>query len=190
MTDVDLSDFLPPTYDLEPTQDFIRLAGIRSPGVCRIHNFSRERKIDARDNGYGYEGGSTVYIGSKLATFSVDFTLWHDGQWISWEGFREVLEPPKLPISLGLGIDHPILALVGVHEVIVKHVGAFEQDDLGGWTCTVDFIEFKPRKKEIVSKPIEAIPAATKAAPRILDAVDAETAAKAARLKALAAGNL
>lgn len=174
-----------------PEQDYIILGGQRSPGVATLRNAGSPRDWDIR-KGYGFSGASVVFTGNGLAKFECDIYLWTPAHWIDWKTFSLLLAKPKgLVQTTGIGISHPLLKLppLSIDSVVIEDVLQFEEDDSGGWQCTIKFIEFK-RPAPALSKPLVAIPSASKAPPTAQDAVDREIQAKAARLKALAAGNL
>ena len=52
--------------DDKPYQDYIVLAGQRSPGLAVVRGSDSPRKWDVR-NGYGFSGATIVYTGLGLA---------------------------------------------------------------------------------------------------------------------------
>lgn len=160
-----------------PDQDYIILAGVRSPGVCRFTKSANSpRSWDVRQ-GYGFSGAYVVYTGAGLAKFSIAFDLWNGDQFSApWLQFAALLEKPKRGVKLrGMGIVHPRLQMAPwrIKDVVVEDVTAFESTDEGLYTAVVDFLEYSPPKPVLV-KPTEAIPGITLAAPTASDNADAE----------------
>lgn len=159
-------------FGLIPAEDFIILAGLRSPGVATIKGAGSPRKWDCQD-GYGFSGGSTRFIGNKLAKFDVEIAIWDPAHWVEWQAFSVLLKKPAggavIPM-VGLGISHPLLnkAPLEITAVVVDDVSVFVQDEYGLWTCTIKFIEFA-RPKPALGKPLAEIPAASKAPPSAAD---------------------
>lgn len=179
---------------IAPEADYIIMATplglpVKSPGSAVIRGAGSPRKWDVRD-GYGFHGGNTVFIGTNLAKFEVDISIWESTHWIDWLVFAKALDVPKGPVKLGVGIWHPVLNVppLSITAVVVEDVGQFEQDDEGLWTCTIKMIQFAPPLPAAIGAPAAAIPAATKALPTATDAATREIEAKTKVFAALAAG--
>lgn len=88
---------LTPQAAAMPDCDYIVLAGIRSPGVCRFTKPpSAARNWDVRQ-GYGYTGAYAIYTGMGLHEFSIAIDLWEGEQFREgeWLRFAALLGPPK-----------------------------------------------------------------------------------------------
>src|SRR6266568_3713920 len=152
-----------------PTQDYIILGGVTSPGRATITSGAFERKWDVREP-YGASGGSTIWHGDAIKHCDVLIELWLPEHFADWESFsRKVLfaKPGKVALS----VDHPVLKLIQLTEVQIEKVSAFDQDDEGLWSCTISLIEFK-RPKPALSKALAAIPNVPKITPTAQDAAD------------------
>lgn len=150
-----------------PRQDYIIIGGHKSPGVCEFARPAEQpRNWDIR-KGYGYSGAFTVFTGTGLAKFSVLFKLWDDpqtpttSQWSDWAAFAKAVLTDPIPgmRPKALTIQHPTLSTppLSITAVVVTNVTSFVQDELGLWTCTVDFLEFRSPVQEL-GKPDAAIP--------------------------------
>lgn len=132
-------------------QDYIVLAGKRSPGVAEVLGASSPREWAER-GGYGVTGAFSVFKRRGLSHFSVKLTLATDQDWQDWAVWKPVVD--KLPTKRGgttpasgyLKIEHPILADLDIKAAGVEDVGAPEQTDNGVWTITIKFIEFRSPK--------------------------------------------
>lgn len=170
---------------IEPAQDYVILGPLTSPGLATVTAGERVAKWDIRE-GYGASNGSTIFHGKELTRFEVKFYLWLDAHHAQWVVFQELLKPPRGLVSVGLGIFHPTLALIGVSACIVLSVGAFAQDEYGGWECTVKFCEFA-KAQPALSKAIAAIPVATVVQPDAATVAEQERVRKAQIFAARAA---
>lgn len=164
-----------------PRQDYIVLAGYKSPGVCEfVQPPNSPRNWDER-KGYGYSGAFIVYTGDGLGKFRVAFKLWDDpqtpttSQWSDWTDFANnaLAKPPKGQRPKSLSIKHPAISLppINITTVVVEDVTGFTQDDLGLWTCTVDFKEYRA-PLPVLGKVQNAIPPVKAAIPTAKDAGD------------------
>lgn len=184
-----------------PEQDYIVLAGQRSPGRATIKGAAATKKWDVRE-GYGRSGGSTTYVGDAIARFSVEIYLWEDSQWSDWDVFAKVLDTPvrkptvltagakaapSVSESLAMDISHPILNRAPLHitSVVVEEVSQFEVDENGGYTSTIKMIQFRAPKAAL-SRSDKSTPGVKKGPPTARDAIEAEIAK--AKAKALSMG--
>lgn len=169
-----------------PDQDYIILAGEKSPGLATPAKAGSPRKWDKRD-GYGLSGATLVYIGDDLAVFDVIIDLWTTEQFGEWARFAKLLE--KAPAGTrpkAMGIQHPLLnrSPLKITEVVVFDVSQFEQDDYGLYTCSITFSCYRA-PKPVLGKPLAAIPAASKPVPTAKDAADVEIQKLMGELKGL-----
>lgn len=183
-----------------PARDYIIIGGDKSPGKATIRGLNSPRAWDIR-KGYGLSGATVVPAGDELATFSVLFEFFDAGgsgvqktadmlqAWYVYASKyfdKSVRLVPGSNVPKALGIDHPILAAPPhrVAEAVVKDVSQLEQDELGGWSTEVFFLQYR-KPKPALAAPNAAIPAAAKPAPTAEDEADREMAAKLATLKSL-----
>ncbi len=144
-----------------PAQDFIVLAGKRSPGLAVVRGGGDPRTWDIRA-GYGLTGATIVYTGAGLATFEVDIFLWENAHWPAWDLFAKATLEQPAPVRnpTSLSIQHPVLnkAPLRINQVVVEDPGAFEQDDEGGlWRTTIKFIAYR-KAVPVLVKPFEGPP--------------------------------
>ena len=138
-----------------PIQDYIVLAGMRSPGRVIVKGASAPRKWDTAP-AYGLSGSSSIYIGSEVAKFDVEIACWEPEHFVAWEVFaRATLQEPTAfgPSALSMSIQHPQLndAPLKIKQVVVTNVTQWDQpDDDGLWVRTISFLEFRQRKQAIV----------------------------------------
>lgn len=178
-----------------PEQDFILIAGDKSPGKVTLRGANSPRGWDIR-KGYGLSGATVVPSGDELADGIVAlFEFWTADQISDWYAFaakyldKAVRLVPGSLVPKALGIFHPVLAAppIRITEVVVKDCTALEQDEFGGWSCEAHFLQYR-KPKPALQAPSAAIPAAGVAAPTALDAADLEMQRKLAQFQALAGG--
>lgn len=150
-----------------PHQDFVRLAGLRSPGKAEVRGLKLERKWSVPD-GWGFSGASAWFIGQQLAQFDVVFSLWHSAQWPQWHAFVDQVfrEPTQgLPTALSMSIQHPIVNMppFRVVQVVMMACTGWEQDEYGLWTCSTTFLQYRAPKPALL-KPYEGPPSVGEAA--------------------------
>lgn len=168
-----------------PKQPYIVLGPYRSPGVATVKGATSPRTWNT-PQGFGVDGSTATFIGTKLAKFDVEIKLWLPEQFIAWDLFAALaLAKPasfgpgtaKTPVAaLGaMGVQHPLIngPPLNIKEVVVEDVTQFDQSDTGLWTCTIKLLEYKkpiPR----FARPIAAIPAVAVPQPTAQDAGEIE----------------
>jgi hypothetical protein len=169
-----------------PQQPYIVLGAMQSPGVATVKGLDSPREWDIRQ-GYGFSGATVVFKGTGLSKFSVDIDLWLPEHFILWNVFAAILVPPLPgPAGFALGIQHPIIngPPHGIHEVVVENVSQPVQSDLGKWTYTIAFLQYR-KPLPALSRPIAAIPAVGTPQPTAQDQNEVKMKALAAEAKAL-----
>ncbi len=170
-----------------PQQPYIVLGPLQSPGVATVRGLDSPRNWDVQQ-GYGLTGAVAVFKGTGLAKFTVDIELWEPEHFIEWNVFATILAAPKPGLAGGfaLGILHPIVngPPHGVTEVVVENVSQPVQNDLGRWTYTIAFLQYK-KPLPAIARPIAAIPAASAPLPTAADAGEAKMLSLTAQAKAL-----
>lgn len=146
-----------------PIQDFIILAGKKSPGVCTISGAGSPR---AWDKGKPYGASPImVYTGDDLSDFEVAISLWEPEHWAQWNSFARVLEKrPNGVAPKALTIIHPQLnrAPLEITEVVIRDVTQWVQgtgSKSGLWVATIPMTAWRKSQKGL-GKPTGAIPAA------------------------------
>jgi hypothetical protein len=148
-------------------QDYILLASEKSPGLAEIVGANSPRKWDER-KGYGFSGAIVVFRGLGLSHFSVKLRLYTQIDWDNWHDWKRLVDKPPPPTPAkgdggssgfkrprGMDIQHPLLADLGIHSVVVEDVLVPDQTDDGEWTIEIKFIEFR-QPVFALSKPVAA----------------------------------
>lgn len=158
--------------------DFIKLAGVDSPGIAEVIGAGNPRTYDER-KGFGFSGAFVVFKGNKLSHFQVKIRLYTPEEWAAWRLFSSMLRrPPMGERPKALSIWHPQLEDCDIKAVVIEDCDAGEQTADGEWTFTIKMIEF--RKPQVgLAKP-EA------AAAEPLDPVDAKIQELVSQATALA----
>lgn len=143
-----------------PTQDFILLNNVQSPGVAKVRGAGSPRNWDMQQ-GYGLSGAVLYYVGTPLAKFEVDIMVWLPAHFEQWRAFAKAtlaLPAPKR-IQTSMSIQHPELNdyPIEIFQCVVEDVGKWEQDDTGLWMRTIKFWAFRAPKPVLV-KPDEGPP--------------------------------
>lgn len=178
---------LPDLFTGFPRQSYIELGPLRSPGVATVRGLDSPRNWDVRQ-GYGFSGAVVVYKGTGLSKFTVDIELWLPEHFVLWNVFAKVLEAPKPGLAGGfaLGIKHPIIngPPHAISEVVVENVSQPVQNDLGRWTYTISFLQYR-KPLPAIARPIAAIPAASAPMPTAQTAAEVEMLKLSAQAQAL-----
>ncbi|NOU27228.1 MAG: hypothetical protein HOO96_04905 [Polyangiaceae bacterium] len=152
-------------------QDYIVLAGVRSPGTCVISSAGNPRVWDAV-KGAGMSGASLRYMGADLARFSVQIKMWTAEQVEKeWPEFSDLLgsgdktrtvagaarkilanisaaarsaSTGRQYSSKAMAIQHPLLAELFITEVVVEDRTQLIPSDSGLWTVEIKFIQYRP----------------------------------------------
>jgi hypothetical protein len=134
-----------------------------SPGVAKIKGAGSPRDWDIR-KGYGFSGASLVFTGTSLSEFDVDIFIWEPEHWLLWEAFSALLTNPPPPpgvLPTSLAIDHPLLNKKPwlITKVVVKDISSWEVSDLGLWSLSIKFIQYRKAMPALLP-PLEGPPGA------------------------------
>jgi hypothetical protein len=163
---------------LDSPQDYIRLAGLKSPGLAEIDGADAPRAWDVRV-GMGLSGAWVVFKGNRLSKFKVRFKLYTSEDWTLWNAWRALVQkPPSGVRPKALAIQHPQLDALDIKAVVVENCDAGRQTDNGEWTFTVDFLEWR------APTPALAKPDASK--PQPIDPIDETIERLSSQFQALA----
>ena len=130
-----------------PYQDWIVLAGQRSPGLAVVRGCDCPRNWDIRQ-GYGFTGATVVFTGAGLAKFDVDIFAFESGHFADWRTFAKkcLMAPAGVRLS-SMSIAHPQLndAPLTITQVVVTNVSQWEQSgsDDGLWCRTISFLQYR-----------------------------------------------
>lgn len=125
-------------------QDFVLLAGQRTPGLAELTGFDSSRRWHVR-KGYGLSGATVVFRGIDLAEKGkLLIRLTTEEDWADWEAFAPLVQrPPIGERARALDISHPITDGLGIRSVVVKNVHQPTQTGDGEWTITIELIEYR-----------------------------------------------
>lgn len=142
-----------------PPQDWIKLAGFKSPGLCDIVGARMEFEYLVKQPP-GSTGTRMVYKRRKPSEFEVKIRCYTAEDLAGFEAWRAkvLVQPDKRSVvKLGpvtdaaagsrtaqaMDIHHPILADLGINAVVVLAVSQLERiHDAGIWQCTIKFLQF------------------------------------------------
>lgn len=178
-----MTNALVPPYDL--MSDHFSVNNEQCPGKCVIHGAGTPREWDIR-KGYGLSGATVVFMGNTVSRFDIDVTIFTQQDFDAWSAFygKYLQKPDQGKYPRAVGIYHPQLAVLGIGSMVVEDVTQFEQDDTGGWTCTIKCIEFK-KPKPLILRPLGSIPGTGTKQPTAADKFDQELQDKQKQLQAL-----
>ena len=159
--------------------------GVPLPGRVRVQGAGAVYQWEVRP-GYGRSGAVVVGMGPGISKFTLFVDMWLSEHFVQWEVAKVVLAPPKplLP-TMAIYVSNPILADVGITEIVVEERG---QVDTSGavWTVPIKCMQYRKPMPALV-KPRGGIPGAggsglaavTEADKALVDAQAAFAAAKA-----------
>lgn len=129
---------------LTEPQDFVILAGQRTPGIAKLEGFDSPRRWDVR-RGPGLSGATLRFHGIDLAqSGKLKLFLTTEADWADWEAFRPiVMRPPLGERARHLQIEHPLLEGLGIRAVAVKNVSQpTPVDETGTWVIEISLLEY------------------------------------------------
>lgn len=122
--------------------DTIKVAGMRAPGIARIHGGRRKRFNPQIIP--GLNGHVPNFYGYDCAEFTIKLTIWTPAQWAWLYQFIALIQPP--PTSkiqpLAVKIDYPSLRLMNVYDCYVVHVSIPELHDKQEVTIDIPCVEY------------------------------------------------
>jgi hypothetical protein len=129
--------------------DTFKLAGVQSPGLCKISGAGSPRSWDEQ-KGKGNEGASISFNGLGLAKFKVRVFLWTTKHFDDWINFATILKPPvNGQPAKALDIEHPILAEphLQIRSVVIEDVSQLDEEgDTGKFYYDIDCKAFRKPK--------------------------------------------
>jgi hypothetical protein len=143
------------TNPIDHAQDYVVIAGHRTPGLCEIIGASSPRNWEEL-GGSGWSGGILLYRGIKLSHFSIRLYLYeskeggdqHD-DWGDWFRFRPiVMKRPTIGQPNALDCVHPFLNDLGITALVIEDVRAPDQVDHGVWMIELMCIEYRKLRKD------------------------------------------
>jgi hypothetical protein len=131
---------------LTQSVNYVRICGVRSPGIAEIHGAGSPRKFDVR-RGYGLSGGFVIFRGNELARFEIRIRLYTIEDWALWNGWRALVDKPPLGTrARALDIQHPQLEPLQIRSIVVEDVDQGVQTADGEWTFTIKCLEYRSPK--------------------------------------------
>lgn len=140
------------TNPLDDPQDYVKIAGRRTPGLCEIVGASSPRNWEEL-GGSGWSGGILLYRGIKLSHFSIRLYLYDSRKpyddWSDWLAFRPlVMKRPTIGKPNAYDCVHPFLNDLGITALVIEDVRAPDQVDHGVWMIELMCIEFRKLKAD------------------------------------------
>ncbi len=124
----------------------INLGGQDSPGKVTLSGHDRKHGWDQQQP-KGTSGEFTVNKGPKNGGFTATFQLVTLEQAEAWDSFQRLIastvEGPK---PKALPVYHPDLVRNKITDVVCESIGGMQNDDRGGQTVVVKFLEYRPPK--------------------------------------------
>jgi hypothetical protein len=151
---------MPNPVDDPDLYDCFFLAGIQSPGVCKMNVPETDEGWEKQES-KGNSGGETIHNGRKLIEFDAELYLWKETwqkgfqDWFeAWEQFKPILSKPVAKnANKALDIYHPQLEGLGIGSVVVKGWTEPVPDGQGGATVKIKFLQYAPPKPKAAGKP-------------------------------------
>lgn len=154
-------------------QDKAIIRGYQTPGICEVMGAARARRWNEAVV-TGNDGALLVYMGIKLAHFTLGLHLYDEFDWQEWDLFYpRIREVPRLGQIFGgvnnnanrgvtaFTIVHPVLAAVDIRQCVIEQIDAPTQVDNGEWLIQISCIEVRtPRLAAARQKAVAETPAA------------------------------
>lgn len=146
--------------DLESDDaDRIKLAGKWSPGVAIVSGANDPRNWD-KVKGYGVSGAALRYTSDDLTKFTVQLRLWEPEHFAQWAEWKKLLAKPQSrdkKDANAMRIEHPILADLGISDVVVEDRTQLMQTEDGVWSVTISFLHYRA-PRDVLKKANGPIP--------------------------------
>lgn len=151
-------------FDGGGSWDEITVAGQLWPPENGSHDYAkfsikgakRAYKWEIQD-GLGIQGAVEVYRGWTPQPFTIEFFLWDSELYRQWLDFQPLFQydATKQRTQQPIKISHPMLANLGIRQVIVEDIGAVEMVDAASrmFSVTVSLREFFPPRPVAASSP-------------------------------------
>ncbi|GAC1536316.1 MAG: hypothetical protein NVS3B10_00110 [Polyangiales bacterium] len=127
--------------------DVVVIAGVASPGVCKVSDCKRAHEWDVK-KGKGTYGSTTTFVGRPPAKFSVTFKAWTSAIFAQWASFLPLLKyDPTKKTAQAVSLYHPSLVELDLGNVVTESIGNWVHDGEGMYSRVVEFIEYFPAPK-------------------------------------------
>jgi hypothetical protein len=137
----------------------VQIQDIVSPGYCTLSGFKRSFGWEIK-KGKGAKGSTVTLNEYPPSEGTITFKLWTPEHLLQWREFRDIwnYDPTKKPIK-AVDIFHPVLADLGISQVVCKTIGMLDYKGKGLYEVTIELIEYNPPpKKPAVSTPASSEP--------------------------------
>lgn len=122
--------------------DYVVLGGQRSPGTATVQGADLVRRLRER-RAFGVSGATVVDQGAQLVHFEVVLRFTTSAEFAEWDTFKALLVRPAARSTHGVDIEHPLLDDLEIRSVLPEGRSQFVQDDLGAWSTTLKFCEYR-----------------------------------------------
>lgn len=115
-----------------------------TPGLCEITGGASRARRWEEYVAPGMDGGILVFMGGKLAHFTMSFHLFTEKHWDEWNVFAPfAMVVPQLGAAnvQGFEVDHPVLREVDITQCVIESIDAPVQVDHGEWVINLQCIE-------------------------------------------------
>jgi len=130
----------------------VLLGGVFSPGKVTLSGHDRPERWETQA-AKGQTGYTSVHHGDDVREFVATFFLADLEDVAGWDDFQKILESTVSgPKPKALPCYHPDLVRNRIGDVVVKKIGGFVHDALGGATVAVTFLEYRPPKPKAAAK--------------------------------------
>jgi hypothetical protein len=134
------------------TWDVIILAGVQSPGICKLEGFDRDNGWQEK-KGKGSVGATLTYVQRPPAKGKIVFTLWTSAHFLGWEqNFRKLFmyNSSATPDQQAVTISHPALDDIQLSQVVTKKISPVRHMGKGKYHVVVELWEYVPTPKTSV----------------------------------------
>lgn len=162
---------------IEAPQDYVVLAGQRSPGIAHVEGAELTRLLRER-RPFGYAAATIIDQGASLIPFHVRLLLLDADALDAWDTWKRLLVRSAQRQTIGQTIEHPILADLEITSCIYEGRTQLTIGETGGFEVTIRFREYRR------PQPALAAPDSTTDAPPT-DPLEREIARQQATIDAL-----
>lgn len=122
--------------------DTIKLAGMRAPGIARVHG-GRGKRFNPQVT-IGLNGHVPNFLGYDCGTFTIKLTIWTPAQW-AWlyQLIQLIMPPPTAKIQpVAIKVDYPALQALNIYDCYVVHVAIPDLHDNEIVTIDIPCVEY------------------------------------------------
>lgn len=130
--------------DLPEDWDYAEIAGVETPGLCKVTGCRRLHKWDKK-TGPGTSGSVKTYRGKDDKPFTVTLKLWEREHFDAWNELRALIEPSGN--KQALDFYHPTADDCGIKAIIVEEIGGVEHKGAGLFEVEISVSEYRPPAK-------------------------------------------